>query len=410
MNCNRTLLVLALTLLLALGGRAEAEPAFRESHHGDGELRYVDEIPVVVVRGTPEQLGRQQAALTAAAADVITTYPQSLLETIGRADRWAKFLELGRPLFDRFPPDHRAELEAFAAQSGIDRELLLAVNVMVDTYRGGFGCSSLLIEPPRSATGQPIFGRNLDFFTNSILQKYSLVVIAHPRGKHAFASVAFPGMLGCFSGMNDAGLALATHEVLFTRDGSALFNPEGIPYSMVFRRVLEECADVEEAGRLLRSCPRTTMFSLAVCDRRRAAVYEMTPQRVEVRYAENGLLACTNHFRTEPLATFVPALRYRTLMQSQRLAKVGVDDVAQKLHEVNMGRLTVQTMIFEPGQLRLRLAIGSCPASALPLKPLDLAELLRPASPSAAADGGGLKAPHGGNKMLSSGRHAADAH
>lgn len=126
------------------------------------------------------------------------------------------------------------------------------------------------------------------------------------------------------------------------------------------------------------------MFSLAVCDRHRAAVYEMTPNRVEVRYAENGLLACTNHFRTEPLATFTPSLRYRTLIQAERLQRIGIDEVARKLDEVNMGRLTVQTMIFEPADLRLHLAIGSCPTSALPLTRLDLAELLRPAGPPAA--------------------------
>ena len=214
MNRNNALLVLPLTLLLALAGRAEAERTFRESRHGDGELRYVQEIPLVVVRGTPEQLGRQQAALTAAAADVITTYPQSLLETIGRADRWAKFLELGRPLFDRFPPDHRAELEAFAAQSGIDRELLLAVNVMVDTYRGGFALP--LDRPSRSATGQPIFGRNLIFS-----QKYS--PCDRPPRQH-FRLRRLPRHAGLFWASTTPGWPWRTR--LFTRDGSALFDPE----------------------------------------------------------------------------------------------------------------------------------------------------------------------------------------
>ena len=40
---------------------------------------------------------------------------------------------------------------------------------------------------------------------------------------------------------------------------------------------------------------------------------------------------------------------------------------------------------------------------------LDLAELFRPARPSPDANSGGLKTPRRGNKMLSSGRHAADA-
>jgi hypothetical protein len=49
--------------------------------------------------------------------------------------------------------------------------------------------------------------------------------------------------------------------------------------------------------------------------------------------------------------------------------------VAQKMDEVNLGPLTIQTMIFEPASLTLHLAIGSCPTTKLPLKTLELAAL-----------------------------------
>ena len=55
-----------------------------------------------------------------------------------------------------------------------------------------------------------------------------------------------------------------------------------------------------------------------------------------------------------------------------------VADVARKMHDVNQGPLTVQTMIFEPETLVLHLAVGDTPSSALPLKRLDLAPLLKP--------------------------------
>ena len=41
----------------------------------------------------------------------------------------------------------------------------------------------------------------------------------------------------------------------------------------------------------------------------------------------------------------------------------------------NQGKFTLQTMIFEPAALKLHLAIGECPSSALPLKELDLKPL-----------------------------------
>ena len=106
---------------------------------------------------------------------------------------------------------------------------------MVDIYRGGFGCSSMIVEASRSSTGGPLFGRNLDFYTLGILDKYGLVTVHRPKGKHAFASIGFPGIFGCISGINDAGLALAVHEVFLSKDKAPMFNPKGMPYTMCFR-------------------------------------------------------------------------------------------------------------------------------------------------------------------------------
>jgi predicted choloylglycine hydrolase len=286
-------------------------------------------------------------------------------------------LTAGRQLLPQFPRDHLAELDAFAKKAQIDRDLLIGVNTMVDAYRGGFGCSSLLVSPERSKAGGPLFGRNLDFYTQGTLHRYSLVIVCRPRGKRAFASVGFPGMFGCLSGMNDAGLALAVHEVFIAGDGASLFNPRGTPYTLVFRRVLEECATVDEAERLVRSTGRTTLFNLALCDRHGGVVLEATPRTVAVRRGEDGILACTNHFRSAELGTvFRYSWRHQALMASRQIPQLDLADVARKLHEVNQGRLTLQTMVFEPATLRLHLAIGACPSSALPLKALDLKPLL----------------------------------
>ena len=117
-----------------------------------------------------------------------------------------------------------------------------------------------------------------------------------------------------------------------------------------------------------------------MCDPKDDAVFEVTPSNVADRRAIDGILACTNHFRTSELA--VPLLkwcpRYKKLVQARKLDKLDIADVAKKLDEVNMGGLTVQTMIFEPATLKLHLAIGSCPSSALPMKTLDLKPLFKP--------------------------------
>ena len=379
------LALLGLILSAAPALAAEAH-RFSEGKHEKGELKYVNSLPVLIVQGTPQEIGRQQAALTTDVAAELVDYPKDFLSTLGLAKRWPQFIELGRSLLPQVPKDHLAELDAFAAASQFDRDAVLAVNTMVDVYRGGFACSSLMVDPQRSATGGPLFGRNLDFFSLGRLHKYSLVVVCRPEGKHAFVSVTFPGLFGCLSGMNDAGLALAVHEVFFSRDGSAMFDPRGTPYLFCFRRILEECTTVEEAAGLLRSTGRTTLLNLAICDRRGGAVLEITPKHVVLRRGVDGLCACTNHFRSRRLGTFALAWRYHLLMTSRDIQSIGLADVAEKLDDANLGRLTMQTMIFEPAPLVLHLAIGSCPSSALPLKPLELTPLFE-AAPSEEIDG-----------------------
>ncbi|MGA2061457.1 MAG: C45 family peptidase [Thermoguttaceae bacterium] len=360
---------------------ADEERTFQEGRFEGGQLRYINDLPVLVVSGTPGEIGRQKAALTGDVVHKLADYPKQLMQIGNNSDdRWQKLLEMGEALKPQIPPDYRDEMRAFADKAGFERQWEMGVlsNVMVDIYRGGFGCSSLIVEASRSSTGGPLFGRNLDFYTLGILDKYGLVTVHRPIGKHAFASIGFPGIFGCISGINDSGLALAVHEVFLSKDKAPMFNPKGLPYSMCFRRMLEECSSVEEAEKLLRSTERTTLLSLAVCDRRQAAVFEMTPNTVAVRRAKDGLCFCTNHFRTDELIMFAWCRRYPILEKAQSIKTLDVDDVAKKLDEVSAGHMTVQSMIFEPEPLILHLAMGSCPSSALPMKKLELQPLFKP--------------------------------
>ena len=362
---------------------AEANaPVFRPGRSGKGQLRFVNEVAVLSVEGSPEEIGRQQAELIGAAANQLAQYPQEFFKRLGKQEQWETVVQRARALAENIPERHRAEMMAFAEHTNGDRQLGLVANVLPDMYRSVFACSSLIVTAQRSATGEPLFGRNLDFFTLGVLDRYSLVTVYRPKGKNAFAAVGFPGLFGVFSGINEHGLALAVHEVLLARDGSAMFDPKGVPYSFCFRRILEECRSVEEAEKLLLDTPRTTRLNLAVCDRKSAAVIEMTPKTVATRRDEAGICICTNHFRTKQLETLFFCRRYLTLSQAKQMEKLSLDDVAKKLDQVNQGALTVQTMVFEPQRLRLHLAAGSCPSSALPLKLVELKPLFSPDAPA----------------------------
>jgi hypothetical protein len=350
---------------------------FVEGRSGAAELKYINDLPVLCVVGTPEEIGRQQATLTSAAAKRLAPFPRLLLERFGLGDRLPTVLASCKRLAPQISAEHRAEMRAYAEGLGIDRDVGLAGNMLVD-LRAALGCSSLLVEPRRSATGGPLFGRNLDFPTAGLLQRYGLVTVRRPKGKHAFVSIGFPGIFGCISGMNDAGLALAVHQVFRTRDGATKLNLRGVPWLFLCREVLEECASIDDVEKFVRAHERTTLISLALCDRSGGAVLEATPKTVVLRRGSDGICTCTNRFRSDDLADQPTDRRYRKLAESRKQEPIDIAFVAAKLDEVNQGPLTVQTMIFEPLPLKLHLAIGATPSSSLPLKLLELGPLLKP--------------------------------
>jgi isopenicillin-N N-acyltransferase-like protein len=384
-------LVCGLACLLLIAFAAElraADPAERpmgaafrypEGTEGKGELKYHGGIPVLVVEGTPEEIGKQIGTLGLKPGKKLANYPKDFVKMLGLEVTWPTLSAVGRSMLKSFPPDHLREFEAALQASGIERDSLVAANTMFDIKKF-FLCSTLLVEADKSATGGPLLGRNLDFPTLGYLQDYTAVIVVRGQGKRAFASIGFPGAIGCLSGINDAGLSVAVLEVYSSKDDAAKFDVKGVPYALCFRRILEECGTVAEAEKLLRGMPRTTLINLAVADPQGGAVFEITNKSVEVRRPVDGLCPCTNHFRTEALSVGKECRRYTALEKAGRWPQLGVREVARKLHEVNQGDLTFQTMVFEPKALKLHLAFGGeGPSSAKPLEALDLGPLLMPA-------------------------------
>ena len=370
-------LVFAFLVLPCLGlpllALADGPPRrFAEGTHGRGELRSVGGLPVLTVAGTPEEIGTQKGVLLKQSAGQLLPLFKEFLKAKGLEAAWPLLARAGKSMEPRIPPEHLRELDALAQAAGLDRELLLVAHVLPDMVRIG-GCSVLIVGPERSATKGPLFGRNLDIPPVIKVHEHTLVTIYRPKGKHAFVSVNFPGMIGCATGMNEAGLVIATNEIYAAKDGSPEFDPQGTPLGFGCRRLLEECTTVAEAEKLIRALKWTTRAALSVCDRQGGAVFEITPRTVAVRRSTDGCCAATNHFRSAELATDLRCDRFELLAKTSAARKsFTVADVAGQLHAVHQGDWTVQTMVFEPAALRLHLAIGGLPASAQPLKTLDV--------------------------------------
>lgn len=356
-----------------------AEKRFPEAKSGAGELRYIGDVPVVTLAGTPEQIGAQfgELVLTPAKKPLVGRV-DAYMAKIGWGDAFPKMVKFSGPLFTMFPEHNQRELLTAAKTADVDLRLLTALNLIPDLAKLG-GCSTLVVEPSRSATGGTLFGRNLDWPPHEKLGEFTLVAVVRPTGKKAFAAVTLPVVLGVLSGTNEAGLSLAINEITATKDGSKKQDLNGTPMLFLFRKILEECSTVDEAEKMLNSVKRTTWFCLTVVDKKGGCVFEVTPKSVVRRDSENACCCCTNHFRTDPLSVTMECDRYPKLQAIQKSdKKLDVADVYKALGAVNQGPSTVQSMVFEPATSVLHLSFGQNEKSATerPLTRIELKSLL----------------------------------
>jgi isopenicillin-N N-acyltransferase like protein len=362
-------------VVFAVAGASGDEPKrFPEAKHKAGELKYIDKVPVLTVRGTPAEMGEQFGQLAVANAPALDALHAQFLKDTKREKQYPLIAGLSARLKPAFPKHISEELEAVAKQSKREESLLLFANTVAD-LTSGMGCSTVIVEKDRSATGKPLFGRNFDWFPTKGITEHTLVVVYKGEKKRAFAAVTVCPIQGAISGMNDAGLCVTINEIRIREaKGKHEFNMKGTPLLFAFRQVLEECGTVAEAEKLLRAGERTSTCCMTICDKSGGAVFELTPKGVEVRAAVNGVCCCTNHFRTDALSLTDKCERYEKLapLQAKGGAKLDVPGVFGELKKVQQGAATLQSMVFEPAERVLHLAYGPGPATDLKPTKLDL--------------------------------------
>ena len=221
-----------------------------------------------------------------------------------------------------------------------------------------FACTLVAVGSPMGVDGHAFLARNFDFEGGDVFDIDKVVLAVQPVQGHGFVSIAWAGMAGVVSGMNDRGLAITINA-----GASSDYNRVGAPTTLLVRRALEQAETVDGAVAVFTSAPRFVTDIIGLADRSgRVAVLELTPNHYALR--DGTLLAATNHLEA-------PAL---------------VND------RTNLERQTQTTTV--PRRQRLAALLQS---RSTPLGPEDLLAILRD---KRAADGSLLPPGH---------RHALDA-
>src|SRR3954464_1227074 len=114
MSSNKTIFVLAFGLSLFTSISAYAKESFRypEAKHGPGGLRYVHDIPVATLAGSPKEIGEQWGALVLKPATKLTDAMDEILDRYHWRGIYSVVLRTGNMFTSHFPPGILEEIDA----------------------------------------------------------------------------------------------------------------------------------------------------------------------------------------------------------------------------------------------------------------------------------------------------------
>lgn len=153
------------------------------------------------------------------------------------------------------------------------------------------GCTGFAAAGAATTDGALIIGRNFDFEGPPLFDRDKAVLFFKPTGKLAFASVAWTGMTGAVTGVNQVGLYASVNALRSTDKSRG-----GVPVELLLREVLETSHTLDEAIALVQKSPVLVpdLYLLGDGKSGEAAVVERTPLRSAVRRSRD-VLAVANH-------------------------------------------------------------------------------------------------------------------
>lgn len=155
------------------------------------------------------------------------------------------------------------------------------------------GCTSFAAWGPMTADGHLIVGRNLDFSPGKLFDLNKIVIRVKPRQGLEFISVAWAGMSGAVSGINEARIAVTVNAAQ-----SSQKRRTGTPVSLVMRQVLQYAKTLEEAIEIIKNSQVfvSDCYLVACGKTSTAVIVEKTPGSCAVRWAEADYIISANHF------------------------------------------------------------------------------------------------------------------
>ena len=228
-----------------------------------------DERTVLFLEGTAEEMGRAHGELYADEVKAISAKVTTvgLAYTLKKKTSFAKTVAEAENRARPFTPERFfREMDALAAAADLSPKAVRQINFFPEMFH----CSGAAVRGRATPDGRVRHVRVLDYMRDIGMQNYATLIVFMPSEKidgrplNAWVSVSYPGFLGAVTCMNERGLAMGE------MGGGGEGKWDGLSMTFLMRRVMEECATVEEAIALMKSVPLTCDYYYVLSDKNRS--------------------------------------------------------------------------------------------------------------------------------------------
>lgn len=329
---------------------------------------------IVRLSGAPYEMGRQHGALLS--KEISELYEAYVRQGIVKSEGWKEsdLIEVGRH-YDRFIPERfREEMRGISDGSHLSYDQILVMNTFADALLGKTprACSAFAV---RTSDGL-LVGRNLDWVNYGIAHRTGVVFLIQPNSQHSFLSVAWPGMVGVITGMNDQGITISLN-LAYAGD----LTSEATPALFRLRGTLETQATLKGAIDDEIREPRTMASNLLIASGKEndAVALELSGQQHAVVQMQQGHVVTTNYYQLLPIHGGSGG--DRTAKLHRFLAETGMNTTLSQAQSAladvcflgfPAGMVTNQSVVMMPSKSLAYVAGGKIPATSARYYPVSL--------------------------------------
>jgi isopenicillin-N N-acyltransferase-like protein len=247
------------------------------AREGNGRLEVVDGTRVLVLKGTPEEMGHQHGVLL---KKDIRQLVDHILFGVGVGSSFDKGqwvfgeIESAQQRLNPFMDErYLREMDSLASAAGLPREEVRLANFFPELFH----CSGFALFGKATVDGRLYHGRILDYLRGLGLEQSAVVMVLQPDRGNAWVNVGYAGFIGSVTAMNEKHVAIGE------MGGKGQGHWDGKPMAELVREVMEKANTLDEAVEIMRKGPRTCEYYYVISDAKsnRAVGIAATPDKFQ---------------------------------------------------------------------------------------------------------------------------------